>query len=60
MEECLNTMPHKVTSEMQEYLSRDYSADEIKAALFQMGTNKGTWTRWYECSLLPKILVYSW
>ena len=40
MEECLNTIPHKVTSEMQEYLSRDYSADEIKAALFQMGPTK--------------------
>ena len=25
---------------MQEYLSRDYSADEIKAALFQMGPTK--------------------
>ena len=40
MEECLNTMPHKVTSEMQEYLSREYSADEIKVALFQMGPIK--------------------
>ena len=40
MEECLNTIPHKVTSEMQEYLSIDYSADEIKAALFQMGPTK--------------------
>ncbi|XP_075640347.1 uncharacterized protein LOC142612108 [Castanea sativa] len=40
MEEYLNTMPHKVTSEMQEYLSRDYSVDEIKAALFQMGLTK--------------------
>ena len=40
MEECLNTIPHKVTSKMQEYLSRDYSADEIKAALFQMGPTK--------------------
>ena len=40
MEECLNTMPHKVTSKMQEYLSRGYSADEIKVALFQMGPIK--------------------
>ena len=42
MEECLNTMPHKVTSEMQEYLSREYSADEIKVALFQMGPTKAS------------------
>lgn len=40
MEECLNTVPHKVTSKMQKYLSRDYSADEIKATLFQMRPTK--------------------
>ena len=40
MEECLNTVPHKLTSGMQEYLPREYSADEIKAALFQMGPTK--------------------
>ena len=40
MEECLNTMPHKVTLEMQEYLSRDYSVYEIKVALLQMGPTK--------------------
>ena len=40
MEECLNTVPHKLTSEMQEYLLREYSADEIKATLFQMGPTK--------------------
>ena len=40
MEECLNTMPHKVISEMQEYLSEDYNTDEIKATLFQMGPTK--------------------
>lgn len=33
-------MPHKVTPEMQEVLSSDFSADEIKAALFQMGPIK--------------------
>lgn len=40
MEECLNTVPYKVTSKMQKYLSRDYSVDEIKATLFQMRPTK--------------------
>ena len=38
--ECLSVVQHKVTLDMQEILSSDYSADEIKAALFQMGPTK--------------------
>lgn len=34
MEECLNAVQQKVTSDMQEALSREYSAEEMKAALF--------------------------
>lgn len=37
MEECLNAVQHKVTPDMNEILSRDYSVEEKKAALFQMG-----------------------
>ena len=40
MEECLNAVQQKVTSDMQEALSREYSAEEVKAALFQMGPTK--------------------
>ena len=36
MEECLEAVQHKVTPDMKEILSRNYSAEEIKAALFQM------------------------
>ena len=40
MEECLEAVQHKVTPDMKGILSRDYSAEEIKAALFQMGPTK--------------------
>ena len=40
MDDCLNTVNHRVTPEMLKGLSRDYIADEIKAALFQMGPTK--------------------
>ena len=40
LDECLEVVQHKVNAEMQEILSREYSADEIKAALFQMGPTK--------------------
>ena len=40
MDECLDVVQHKMTVDMQEILSKEYSADEIKAALFQMGPTK--------------------
>ena len=40
MDECLNKVPHKVTLDMLEVLSSEYSAEEVKAALFQMGPTK--------------------
>lgn len=40
MEECLNAVQQKVTDDMKEILTREYSEDEIKAALFQMGPTK--------------------
>ena len=40
MEECLNVVPHKVTEEMHQILTNDYSAEEVKATLFQMGPTK--------------------
>ena len=40
MEECLSTILAKVIPAMQDMLSRDFIADEIKEALFQMGPTK--------------------
>ena len=40
LDECLEAVQHKVNMEMQEILSREYSANEIKAALFQMEPTK--------------------
>ena len=34
MDECLNTIQHKMTKDMQEVLSNEYCAKEIKATLF--------------------------
>ena len=35
LEECLNAVPHKMNSDMQEVLTNGFSAKEIKAALFK-------------------------
>ena len=40
MEECLSTVSAKVTTNMQEMLSRDFTTDEIKEVVFQMGPTK--------------------
>ena len=40
IEECLDAVQPKVSIEMQQTLSSEFSADEIKAALFQMGPTK--------------------
>ena len=38
--ECLEVEPHKVTFDMQQTLTNEFNADEIKASLFQMGPTK--------------------
>jgi len=40
MDECLSVVPQKVTTDMQETLSREFNAEEIKATLFQMAPTK--------------------
>ena len=40
MEECLNTVPQRMTTNMKEELSRPYNVEEVKASLFQMGPTK--------------------
>ena len=40
MEECLNAAPNKVTDNMLEVLLGEFTAEEVKVALFQMGPTK--------------------
>ena len=40
MEECLSTVSAKVTPDMQDMLSRDFTVDETKEAVFQMEPTK--------------------
>ena len=40
MDECLNIAPQRITTDMKEELSRPYSVEEVKVALFQMGPTK--------------------
>ena len=40
IEECLEAVQQKVSTEMQQTLISEYTANEIKAALFQMGPTK--------------------
>ena len=40
IDECLEAVPQKVTIDMQQALSCDFTVDEIEAALFQMGPTK--------------------
>ena len=40
MEECLATIPQMVTEEMKETLSGEFTTEEVKVALFQMGPIK--------------------
>ena len=39
IDDCLSGVQQKMTLDMQHILSSDFTADEIKVALFQMGTN---------------------
>ena len=40
MEECLNAVQSKVTNDMQKFLSSEFTTEEVKVALFQMGPTK--------------------
>ena len=40
MEECLNAVNQRLTADMLEVLSRPYSREEVRIALFQMGPTK--------------------
>ena len=40
MEECLNAVQSKITDDMWEVLSSEFTAEEVEVALFQMGPTK--------------------
>ena len=40
MEDCLNTIPQRMSANIREELSRPYTVEEVTAALFQMGPTK--------------------
>ena len=40
VDDCLNTMEHKVIPDMQQILSSDFTTEEIKTAVFQIGSTK--------------------
>ena len=40
VDDCLNTVEHKLIPNMQQILSSDFTTDEIKTAVFQMGPTK--------------------
>lgn len=40
MDDCLSVVPHKISAEMYQTLTSEFSVDEIKAALFQMAPTK--------------------
>ena len=40
MDQCLNAVPCKVTPDMQNILSSEFSVEEIRVVLFQMGSTK--------------------
>ena len=42
IEECLNVVPNKVIDNMQEVLLGEFTAEEVKVALFQIGPTKAT------------------
>ena len=44
LEECLDAVPQMVTEEMQEAFSGEFTAEEVRVALFQMGLTKAPGT----------------
>ena len=58
MEECLNAVDTRVTEDMREFLSTQFTAEEVQVALFQMGPTKTPGPDGMNALFLSKILAY--
>ena len=57
MEKCLNAVQCMVTDDMREFLSSEFTAEEVKVALFQMGPTKAPQPDGMNALFLSKILA---
>jgi len=60
MEECLNVVHTRVTEDMKVVLSSEFTADEVRVALFQMGPTKAPGPDGMNAPFLSTILAHSW
>ena len=58
--EVLDTIPTRVTEEMNQLLIQEFTRKEVKVALKQMHPTKSPRSKWYVCHFLSKILEYCW
>jgi hypothetical protein len=54
----LDDIPRKVSNEMNANLTKEYTNEEIKTSLFQMGPTKAPGSRWFSGALLPNPLGF--
>ena len=58
--DVLDSIPTKVTKDMNQSLIKEFTREEIEVALNQMHPNKSSWTGRYVCYLFSKLLEYCW
>lgn len=58
LEAVLNAVPHKVTDEINEQLCKDYTNEEIRSALFQMGPTKAPGPDGFPALFYQNIGIY--
>lgn len=60
MEECLHAVHCRITPNMQQILSSEFSAEEIKVAVFQIGPTEALRPDGMNAIFYKKILAYCW
>lgn len=58
--EVIDSIPARVTEEMNQSLIREFTKEEVTAALQQMPSNQSSRTRWYVYNFFSKLLGYYW